>query len=69
MESELIRRMREALDAMDPVTRTVFERVRLDGQDYAQIAKELGLTIREVERRFADTLLQIWRYLDRAERP
>lgn len=69
MESELVRRMRAALDAMDPVTRTVFERVRLDGQDYAQIAKELGLTIREVERRFADALLQIWRYLDRAERP
>jgi len=69
MKSELIRRMREALDAMDPVTRTVFERVRLDGRDYAQIANELGLTIREVEERFADALLQIWRHLDRAERP
>jgi DNA-directed RNA polymerase specialized sigma24 family protein len=69
MKSELIDRMRAALDAMDPVTRTVFERVRLDGRDYVQIANELGLTIREVEQRFADALLQIWRQLDRTERP
>jgi len=69
MNSELIDRMREALDAMDPVTRTVFERVRLDGRDYVQIADETGLTIREVEQRFADALLQIWWHLDRAGRP
>ena len=69
MKSEMIDRMRAALDAMAPVTRTVFERVRLDGRDYVQIANELGLTIREVEQRFADALLQIWRQLDRTERP
>jgi len=69
MKRELICRMREALDTMDPVTRTVFERVRLDGRDYAQIADELRLTVAEVERRFADALLQIWQHLERAELP
>lgn len=69
MESELIRRMRAALDAMDPVTRAVFERVRLDDRSYVEIADELGLTIDEVERGFAEALLQIWRHLDRGDRP
>ena len=69
MKSEMIDRMREALDAMDPATRTVFERVRLDGRDYVQIADELGLTIREAEQHFADALLQIWRHLERADQP
>jgi len=69
MKSELIDRMREALDMMDPVTRTVFERARLDEKDYARIAGELDITIEGVERRFAEALLQIWRHLDRAERP
>jgi len=61
--------MREALDAMDPATRAVFERVRLEDQDYEQIADALGLTIAEVEQRFAEALLHIWRHLDRANRP
>jgi len=69
MKSELVDRMRAALNAMEPVTRTVFERVRLDSRDYPQIAEELGLTIHEVEQRFADALLQIWRHLDWADRP
>jgi len=68
MASELIRRMREALDAMDPTTRSVFERVRLDDRDYASIAHELGISMSDVEHHFADALLQIWRHLDLADR-
>ena len=68
MQSDLIARMRRALEAMDPVTRLVFERVRLDNRGYAQIADELGFPTHEVEQRFADALLQIWRHLDRRDR-
>ena len=69
MTRELVDRMREALGTMDPLTRTVFERVRLDGQDYLQIANALSLTVPDVEQRFADALLHIWIHLDRADLP
>jgi RNA polymerase sigma-70 factor (ECF subfamily) len=62
-----VHRLKRALDSMHEMERAVFERVRFGDQDYSQIAAELGLSVREVERHFAAALLHIWRVLDRED--
>lgn len=65
--SDTVRRLSSALDTMDETERAVFERIRFSDQDYRQIAAELGLSVRQVERHFASALLHIWRMLDRED--
>lgn len=52
------RRLREALQLLAPGDREVFARM-CDGQDYSHIAASFGITIAEVERRFAQALLDL----------
>jgi RNA polymerase sigma factor (sigma-70 family) len=59
-----LNRMRTALDTMDEMQRAVFERARFRNLEYRQIARELGITPREVERHLASALLHIWRHTD-----
>jgi len=63
-DSEMLNRMRAALGTMDEMHRAVFERARFRNLEYRQIAHELGITPREVERHLASALLHIWRYTD-----
>jgi DNA-directed RNA polymerase specialized sigma24 family protein len=63
-----LKRMRAALNAMDRLPRTVFERVRFGGAGYAQIGADLGITVGEVEAHFAAALLHLSLYMDCKER-
>lgn len=58
-----IRRLRHALETMPDDDRRVFERARFEDQDYAEIARALGLDILEVEQRMAAAMLHMARAL------
>lgn len=45
-----------ALRAMPEATRAVFVRARLDNRSYANIARELGISVRTVERRMSEAM-------------
>lgn len=45
-----------ALHVMPEATRTVFILARLDGRPYADIARELGISVRTVERRMSEAM-------------
>jgi len=48
--------LRAAIEALPPVTRAVFLKARVDNLGYAEIARQLGISIRTVERRVAEAL-------------
>ena len=52
----LVAAMDRIVVAMDPVTRDIFVRHRLDGWSYQRIAHERGLTVRQVERHLAQAV-------------
>lgn len=58
---EVLRRIERALDTMDELPLAVFERARYRDLDYHQIAAELGITVKEVERNLAAAMLDILR--------
>ena len=58
---EILRRIERALDTMEELPLEVFERHRYRDLDYHQIAAELGITVRQVERHFAAAMLHIMR--------
>ena len=60
-------RMREAIQALPKLTRTVFLAHLLRGDDYPMIAAREGLTGSEVERHIADAIVLIDLYLTRLE--
>lgn len=45
-----------ALQTMPKVTRAVFIQARLDGRPYTDIARELGISVRTVERRMSEAM-------------
>src|SRR5438105_3128494 len=53
---QCLERMRDALDAVSRRTRDVFFMQRLDGLSYAQIARQMGLSISAVEKHMASAL-------------
>ncbi|WP_129782240.1 RNA polymerase sigma factor [Peristeroidobacter soli] len=53
---ECLKRMRDALDAVNPRTREIFFMQRLDGLSYAQIARQMGISISAVEKHMASAL-------------
>ncbi len=59
--NEVLRRIEHALNTMDELPLAVFERARYRDLDYHQIAAELGITVKEVERHFAAAMLHIMR--------
>lgn len=50
-----------------PLTREVFLRHRLDDQDYPTIARELGISVPEVERRLARAISRYCQIIDLIE--
>jgi RNA polymerase sigma-70 factor (ECF subfamily) len=48
--------LRTAIAGLPPTTRDVFLRARVQNQGYAQIARELGMSLRTVERRMAEAM-------------
>ncbi len=52
----LVAAMDRIVVAMDPVTRDIFVRHRLDGWSYQRIAREQGLDVHQVERHLADAV-------------
>jgi RNA polymerase sigma-70 factor (ECF subfamily) len=48
--------LKVAIAALPPTTRDVFLRARVQNQGYAQIARELGMSLRTVERRMAEAM-------------
>lgn len=51
--------MQRALDTLPDSDRTIFIRVSFDGQDYARIALDLGISVPEVERGVARAILAL----------
>jgi RNA polymerase sigma-70 factor (ECF subfamily) len=58
-EAEIIARLEIGLRRMPKMRREVFLAIRLDDMGYPEIAERTGLSIREVERQFAEGLLQL----------
>lgn len=63
-EAERLRRIRRALETMPRRHYEVFVRLTPRTKTYPQIAAELGISVRRVERRFAAALVHISRYVD-----
>lgn len=61
-------RLEHAVRRLPRRQREVFLAVRLDNLTYAEIAERTGLSVREVERHFADSLLSIYYALNRPAR-
>ena len=58
-QEELARRIDEALRSLPDVTRRVFELHRFDDKSYAEIAVELGLDARTVEKHLAAAMVRL----------
>ena len=57
--AEQLRRLRDALDTMEPLPRAVFDMHRYRDLDFPQIANELGISVTEVEHQFAAAMLHL----------
>lgn len=64
VRDEVLRRIRHALGTMPERSYAVFVRKRYRDMDYREIAAELGLSVRQVERAFAAALAHIDRCVD-----
>lgn len=53
---EAMEALAAGLRTMPEVTREVFTRARLDNRSYREIAKELGISVRTVERRMSEAM-------------
>lgn len=56
---ELLHRIQDALETMDPLPFAVFERHRHRHLDYPRIAAELGISVDDVERNLAAAMVHI----------
>lgn len=54
--TQAIEALRAAIDAMPDGTRAVFVLARLEQRSYAEIARELGISLRTVERRMSEAV-------------
>ena len=66
-EAEVIERLQGAFQRMPKLRREIFLAIRLDHLSYAEIAERTGLTVEQVERHFALSMLALRDALD--ERP
>lgn len=53
---DVMKSLSAGLDAMSEQTRLIFVRVRMDGHSYAEIARDLGIGVRTVERRMSEAM-------------
>lgn len=64
-ERDMLGRLEAAMRRLKPRTREIFLAKRLDGMNYAEIARRTGLSVRRLERHVAKALATIDRELHR----
>lgn len=62
---DTLRRLEQVIERLKPRTREIFLAHRLKGLTYAEIADELGLTVKGVEKQMSKAIAKIDRLLDR----
>lgn len=66
VEPATLKRIERAIRNLPRRQREVFDAVRFDDLSYVDIAERTGLTVRQVERLFAEALFNISREVDRS---
>ena len=61
---EIIEQLEAGLQRMPKLRREIFLAVRVDGLSYAEIAERTGLSVQQVERHFAESMLALRDALD-----
>ena len=67
-DAEMLARLERAVRRMPKLQREIFLAIRLDDLSYPEIAERTGVSAREVERQFADSLLCIHHALEAPRR-
>jgi DNA-directed RNA polymerase specialized sigma24 family protein len=67
-DAEILARLERALRRMPKVRREILLAIRFDDLSYPELAERTGLSAREVERQFANSLLCIHYALNRPAR-
>lgn len=67
-EAESLARLERAVRRLPRLQREVFLAIRLEDLSYPEIAERTGLSVRQVERHFADSLVAIANALDSPKR-
>lgn len=65
-DSEIFQRLEAGLERMPKLRREIFFAIRLDNLSYAEIAERTGLSVEQVERHFAQSMLALRDALDGA---
>ncbi len=63
-DAEIVERLEAGLQRMPKLRREIFFAIRLDDASYAEIAERTGLSVQQVERHFAESMLAIRDALD-----
>ncbi len=63
-DPEIIKRLEAKLQRMPKLQREIFLAVRVDDLSYADIAERTGLSVQQVERHFAQSMLALRDALD-----
>ncbi|TGX53186.1 RNA polymerase subunit sigma [Sphingomonas gei] len=63
-DAEIIARLEIGLRRMPKMRREIFLAIRLDDMGYPEISERTGLSVSQVERQFAQALLQLHRVLN-----
>ncbi len=63
-DAEIVARLEAGLERMPKLRREIFLAIRLDGLSYAAIAERTGLSVEQIERHFAESMLAVSDALD-----
>lgn len=63
-DSDLLRRLEDAVASMPRKQREIFLAHRLDASSYAEIASRTGLSVRQVERHMARAIFRLAKQMD-----
>ncbi|MFL9839795.1 sigma factor-like helix-turn-helix DNA-binding protein [Sphingomonas sp. ST-64] len=63
-ETEIIEKLEAGLQRMPTLRREIFLAIRLDDLSYVEIAKRTGLSVKQVEWHFAETLFTLHQALE-----
>lgn len=58
-DPEIVERLEAGLERMPKLRREIFLAIRLDDASYAEIAERTGLSVEQVERHFAQSMLSL----------
>ena len=67
-DAEMLTQLERAVRRMPKVQREIFLAIRVGDLSYPEIAERTGLSVRQVERHFAESLLHMVDALDRPPR-